>query len=38
VERSKEVITTIQEDLEYMLGEANKIIKVLNSKTKEELE
>jgi len=38
VDRSKEVIIGIKEDLEHMHGEANKIIKVLNAKTKEELE
>ena len=34
VERSKAIITGIIEDLEHIPGEANKIIKVLNSKTK----
>ena len=38
MDRSKEVIIGIKEDLEHMHGETNKIIKVLNAKTKEELE
>jgi len=38
VDKSKAVITGIKDDLEHVPGEENKIIKVLNSKTKEELE
>lgn len=38
VKRSKAVITGVKKDLENMHGEKNKIIKVLNSKTNEELE
>jgi len=36
--RAKSSIIGIKEDLDYKLGQATRIIKVLNSRTKEELE